>query len=170
MKVIIIGYGNPLRGDDGVGWYVAGRLADIADEKSVQVLACHQLTPEMAATIAPASLVIFVDAECGQTPGLIRRSTVVPSVPIGAKGCRRPLGHIMSPEQILDIARDLFNATPSALLTTVCGQSFAHGEDLTPVVQRSCDQVILQIRQLIERLRSDQQIHDDGEREIYGYA
>jgi hydrogenase maturation protease len=44
---LLIGYGNPLRGDDGLGWQVADQVARDAD-KSIKVVATHQLTPELA--------------------------------------------------------------------------------------------------------------------------
>ena len=46
--VLVIGYGNVLRSDDGVGWHVTERLASDARFASVTVLQRHQLTPELA--------------------------------------------------------------------------------------------------------------------------
>ena len=47
-RVLIIGYGNPLRADDGVGWQAARRLAELRQDEFVETLALHQLTPELA--------------------------------------------------------------------------------------------------------------------------
>ena len=41
--VLVLGYGNPLRGDDAVGWYAAQRLAEVVDPQRVTVLAVHSL-------------------------------------------------------------------------------------------------------------------------------
>jgi Ni,Fe-hydrogenase maturation factor len=57
---LVIGIGNPLRGDDGVGRWLAqraGRWLAPAQLRTVQ-----QLTPELAADIALASRVLFIDA------------------------------------------------------------------------------------------------------------
>lgn len=163
MKVVIIGYGNPLRGDDGVGWYVAGRLAEIADEKTIQVLACHQLTPELAPTIAAVEHVIFIDADCGHSPGEISRQNVRP------EAVKKVLTHTMSPTQLLGLARDLYQGKATGELYTVGGQSFDHREDLSPVVRRACDQLITQIRGFLGRVQADEQAHGSP-REMYGYA
>jgi hydrogenase maturation protease len=48
---LIIGYGNPLREDDGVGWQVADQLLKNS-EGSIKVLTAHQLTPELAEPIS----------------------------------------------------------------------------------------------------------------------
>ena len=60
-RALIIGYGNPLRGDDGLGWRAAEQLAEIIPQSEAEVIACHQLTPELAEPISRARLVIFID-------------------------------------------------------------------------------------------------------------
>ena len=65
---LIIGYGNPLRGDDGVGPRAAELLVEEDGVTSpllpdgVQVLVCHQLTIELAPQIAEADRLILIDA------------------------------------------------------------------------------------------------------------
>src|SRR5215472_4005839 len=68
-RVLIIGYGNPLRADDGVGWRMACRLGELVRDEPFEVLAVHQLTPELAEPISRAELVIFVDASHNGLPG-----------------------------------------------------------------------------------------------------
>lgn len=53
-RVLVLGYGNPLRSDDGLGWRVAVELFRANASVDVLVLPCHQLTPDLAET---ASLV-----------------------------------------------------------------------------------------------------------------
>jgi hydrogenase maturation protease len=72
--VLVVGYGNSLRGDDGVGWHAAGRLAADPRLAGARVLARHQLTPELAVDVAQASLVVLVDAVAGAEPREIRRA------------------------------------------------------------------------------------------------
>src|SRR5688500_920322 len=74
---LVIGYGNPLRGDDGFGWQIAQQLAGLLIDESVTVLAVQQLTPELAEAVGRASLVMFVDAHAGGRPGqLVVRALV----------------------------------------------------------------------------------------------
>ena len=43
--VLVVGYGNPLRGDDGFGCHAAALLAADPRLEEARVLARHQLTP-----------------------------------------------------------------------------------------------------------------------------
>ena len=62
-SIVVIGYGNPLRGDDAIGWKAAEALRDVyEDDMAVEVFASHQLNPEMAESVAEAGMVIFIDA------------------------------------------------------------------------------------------------------------
>src|SRR3954467_15466993 len=60
-KKLVLACGNTLRGDDGVGWEIAALLEDDAALADVEVVASHQLTPEMAEPISRADVVVFVD-------------------------------------------------------------------------------------------------------------
>ena len=52
--VLVIGYGNALRTDDGFGWHAAGRLAADPRLDGAEILQLHQLTPELALDISRA--------------------------------------------------------------------------------------------------------------------
>ena len=58
---LVIGYGNTLRGDDGVGPHVAEAIGAMRLPE-VHTIVCQQLSPEHAAPISLAETVIFVDA------------------------------------------------------------------------------------------------------------
>ena len=60
--VLVIGYGNDLRCDDGIGQKVAKELNLNSSFTNLKSLAVSQLTPELAETIVKADIVIFVDA------------------------------------------------------------------------------------------------------------
>ena len=46
MKTLVVGYGNPLRSDDGVGPFLANEIGGLAME-DVTVKTCHQLNVEL---------------------------------------------------------------------------------------------------------------------------
>src|SRR5262249_51109422 len=73
-RLLVIGYGNELRGDDGVGPAAARAVAAWA-EPCVQAIATHQLTPELADAIAGAEEVVFVDARIGAGEVVLHRVT-----------------------------------------------------------------------------------------------
>ena len=60
-RVVVLGFGNPLRGDDGVGWLVAEAAAQRWPGRLV-VRTGQQLVPEWAADLTDADVVYFVDA------------------------------------------------------------------------------------------------------------
>jgi hypothetical protein len=68
-QALVIGYGNTLRGDDAVGQVVARALAGEAAIEGVEVIACHQLMPELAECIDAADMLLFITAKLyGRTP------------------------------------------------------------------------------------------------------
>src|SRR5690349_10139380 len=71
-RLVVAGFGNALRGDDGAGWLVARALADErgvgadpAGEHDALILSGHQPLPEWVPAIAAADVAYFVDAEAG---------------------------------------------------------------------------------------------------------
>ena len=76
--VLIVGYGNPLRSDDGVGWHAAETLAADPRLEGAHVLTVHQLPPELAVELGEATLAVLVDARMGEPPGSISVTHVAP--------------------------------------------------------------------------------------------
>jgi hydrogenase maturation protease len=145
---LVIGYGNPLRADDGLGWIVAQQFRrDLAEHRlpaDVEVLAEHQLTPELAEPISHARLVVFVDARQGNRPGLIDCRTVVP-----AGDGALAFSHEIDPPSLVQLARLLYGASPTAVVVSVDGDDFGYGMALSPVVQATVPQVIERVRDIL---------------------
>ena len=53
--VLVVGYGNSLRGDDGIGWHAARLLTDDPRLTGARVLTHHQLAPELAEALYGAT-------------------------------------------------------------------------------------------------------------------
>jgi hydrogenase maturation protease len=142
-QVRIIGFGNTLRGDDGLGWAAAEALQRQA-LTGVEILTCHQLTLDLAAWIRPARLAILIDAEAGNSPGQIsqREVTFDPNA-------ADTLHHHQSPEGLLAGARALYGAAPRMALLTVCGKSFEFAEGLSPEVSAALPDLLARIEVLI---------------------
>lgn len=128
---LIIGYGNPLRSDDGVGWHVSQQLAVRLLDHDIEILQCHQLTPELAEKISRAQRVLFIDSTSEGSPGEWTCDE------IRADSEPALFSHSPSPGGLLQLSRSLYAAAPPASLLTVCGNSFEYGESLSPVVS-SC--------------------------------
>jgi hydrogenase maturation protease len=116
-RPLVIGYGNPLREDDGLGLRAAQMIQDRLPPGAVRVLTSRQLTPELAADVAGSSLVIFLDAESGTSPGLVTTR------PLHAKRDASPSWtHTGSPAALLALSEALSgSAPPSFLVTGVIG-------------------------------------------------
>lgn len=145
MTALVIGYGNPLRGDDGAGLVVAERLAAAIDRRAdADIRACHQLTPELAEPVSRASLVIFIDAAVDGQPGDIAQADLVPEAPEGI------FTHHVTPATLLAAARDLYGVCPRAVLLSITGAAFELGDRLSPPVERALAVLERQALALIE--------------------
>jgi hydrogenase maturation protease len=144
-SALVIGYGNPLRQDDGVGWVVSTRL--LADRpEGTAILTCHQLTPELAERISSVAVVVFVDAALGEGPGRVDRRPVRAdeSGPLSAS-------HDLSPQALLALARDLYGHEPRGWIITVTGERFGHGESLSPRVHAAIEPAAILVESLISQ-------------------
>src|ERR1017187_7308080 len=56
---LILAYGNPLRGDDGIGPEAGERLRSIIQDSDVEIRTMHQLTPELMEPISRAARVLY---------------------------------------------------------------------------------------------------------------
>ena len=112
--MLIIGYGNPLRGDDAMGLVAAERLGG---------LAVHQLTPELAEQIAQADTVIFLDADATLPAGEISVKAIEPA--------DATLDHHATPAGLLRLAQTVYGALPKAWLIGMGGESFELKEGLS---------------------------------------
>ncbi len=126
---VFIGYGNPLREDDGVGWAIAEEARSVLEAGGVQVLVCHQLTPELALDLIDAAKAVFVDACVEGRPGEIaRRSVSAEDAVLGG------FSHHVTPALLLASARAIGGTAPETLLITVTGARFGFGETLSAPV------------------------------------
>lgn len=129
--VLVIGYGNTLRRDDGAGCAAARRLARRLPKKIATVIAVHQLLPELAEPLSRAKFAVFIDADAKLPPGSLRRR----SLRIPTNSPAKSIAHHQSAHGILRLARDLYGRRPRALLFSVGGQDFSFGSRLSPAVR-----------------------------------
>lgn len=124
MTALVIGYGNPLRSDDGLGQAVIDRLPSTLD-----TLTCHQLTPDLAPRLAAYQRVILVDARDGTPTGRIYTERVTPTTQFPV------VVHHLTPALLLTVAQSLYAAYPHMLLTGLTTTHFAVGAQFSPGVQ-----------------------------------
>ena len=129
---LLIGYGNPGRGDDGLGPAFVERI-EARGLPDLDTKIDYQLKVEHAPLLVGASAVVFVDAWMGeQAP--FRFSPVRPA------GSGDVTSHSLSPATVLTLAGTLFGATPEAHLLAITGADFGRvHEGLSPVAQDNLD-------------------------------
>lgn len=143
--LLVIGYGNTLRRDDGVGPKVAEAVTAL-NLPGVRTLACPLLTPELAEAVSQARLVIFVDAAV-DTPREVQLRKLAPA------DSSQIMAHAASPATMLALARDVFGHAPEACWLTIPVEDLGIGEDFSPLAQRGFETAMLEIRKCANQVR-----------------
>jgi len=137
---LVIGYGNTLRGDDGVGPRVAETL-EAMHLPGVKTLICQQLSPEHAAPISLADTVIFVDAAV-DSPKQVQLRRLQPS------DTSQLMAHAADPRTMLALSRDVFGHVPQAWWLTIPAVSLEFSESLTPKARLGFAEAVDKIQKL----------------------
>lgn len=127
MQILIYGYGNPGRQDDGLGIALTQKLETWVLENELPGVECdsnYQLNIEDAAAIAQKDLVIFADASeediedfcLSQVDGSSKVSFTT---------------HAASPGYIVQLCKEIFQKEPLVLLLHIKGYEWAFQEGLT---------------------------------------
>jgi Ni,Fe-hydrogenase maturation factor len=150
--VLVVACGNPLRGDDAAGPEVAELLAAELEGAGVSLIVTDQLLPELAEDASRARRVVFIDAAADRPAGSVAVAPVAarqraPDPPAGSAAVTASLGwaaralepfsHGMAPADVLALARDLYAATPEAVVVSVGAASFEPGAPLSAAVRRA---------------------------------
>ncbi len=115
-RVLLIGYGNPGRRDDGLGPALANRLKQL-ELPSVVIDEDYQLNVEHAWDIANYDVAIFADAAIdSEQPFYFRQLS--PSTPTHFST------HSVPPQAVLHLGQELFQASCDAYLLGIRGYEF----------------------------------------------
>lgn len=124
----VIGYGNPGRGDDGLGPAFAEQLAAV-QRPDILVTTDFQLTVDHALLITDTDRVVFVDALIGSDVAFTFER-VAPSTACDVTS------HSLRPEGVLALCNTLYGHVPEAYLLGISGNDFGEvKEGLSPLAQ-----------------------------------
>lgn len=124
MRLVVFGWGNVSRGDDGVGPLLLERLQH-AGWDGAELIEDYQLQLEHALDLKGADLALFLDAG-RDTPAPFAFREIAP------RGGMTHTSHALSPESVLDVYRQIECADPPpSFLLCVRGESFGLGEGLS---------------------------------------
>lgn len=148
-RVLIVAYGNPLRSDDGVAWRAADALEGKLASVDVEILRLHQLAPELAERVSRSEWIVFIDAasEPSRLPGEIRVEEIRSEVD---RNDETRFTHVLSPQTVLALAAGLYHTKPKALLVTLTGDNFDHGEVLSSAASTALPVLIDRIDALVQ--------------------
>jgi hydrogenase maturation protease len=149
MNILVIGYGNTLRGDDAVGPLVAEQVATW-NWPGVRSLPVQQLTPELAAELTQLEIVFFIDASL--TTDSPRLERIYPTEVVTR------LDHAWSPGILLQLAKLLYDAAPIAYQLLIPARQFDcqfdYGQPLSAIAQNGLDWAVATLHEQMYRLRS----------------
>lgn len=137
-KLLILGYGNPDREDDGVAWHILRALTiklglvppesyeDEFPESELIDFAFHlQLAPEMAEDIADYMFVCFIDAHTGNIPEPVRL------IAVESEFQHSPFTHHLTPQSLMSMCETIYGKRPDAALLSVLGHRFLFTRELS---------------------------------------
>lgn len=161
-KLLIIGYGNPARGDDGLGPLVAEHIESLKSLRHwqhIDVLTAYQLQIENVMDLVDYQTVLFIDADSQiNSPYLLTR-------------CQPEVGqsytsHALTPDALLAVYQQVYKtAPPACYLLKIAGHAFELGQPLSSIAtenlrlakdfvehccQRSEQSVLLDDREMME--------------------
>jgi hydrogenase maturation protease len=157
-RLLVLGYGNPSRGDDGLG----PRLVEALEGKparGVDFEVGFQLAIEDAATVSEYARVLFVDADAsGKAP--------FRAVPIGPSETLEFTSHDVSAQTVLAICEESFGAAPAAWLLAVCGYEFGFAEKLSSGAEENLRSATAFVRTLIELVSEEKSMSVSGKKTV----
>lgn len=157
-SLLLIGYGNSSRRDDGVAEHILRRLLAALDldpeslmseqeeeqRPGLRAVLVHQLAPELAELAWRYDTVVFLDAHvagAGWDP--LAWQAIEPTVQGGMSG------HHLKPGVIVSLCETLYGRSPQAFMLSVLGHNFDFGETLTAETSKLADQAVQRLLELV---------------------
>ena len=145
-RILVVGYGNPHRADDGIGYRAALEyLARNSDRGNVQVIAAETLKPDIVAEMSQANLVVFIDgSNCHGEPGSIWRQEIFSDETVDGV-----LAHPLTPPIALKACHVIYHRAPEAILLCVKGENYGFGSRVSPVVEATLPALMQRLDEIV---------------------
>ncbi len=154
-RVLLIGYGNPGRRDDGLGPVLAEAVSRLGID-GVTVDVDYQLNVEDAAAVAEHDVVIFADADTtSEEPFYFARLEPAADMSFST--------HSVRPEAVLGLALRLFGSAARGYVLGIRGYEFnTFGEDLSPRARQNLDEAAAFVEDVLRRRAFDEAVTRRG--------
>ena len=146
--LVVIGYGNPGRGDDALGpeclkrleaWQAARRGAS-----GIEFIEDLQLNPECAVDLVGRELVLFIDAHVSCPPPFTF-TRLRPARDASYSS------HVMSPAAVVQVYEEIYgHPAPPSFLLSVRGEAFELGAPMSRDAEASLDSACRFCERLVE--------------------
>ncbi len=147
-KILILGYGNPARADDGLG----PALAEIIESKNISAVtveADYQLAVEDSSGVAENDIVIFADASTNAVQPFTFE-------PVEAKYSEDFSTHSVEPACIMALAESLFGSKVKGYILGIRGYEFDNfSEGLTKKAKANLQKAVCFIEELLKTKNFD---------------
>jgi hydrogenase maturation protease len=143
-RILVIGYGNPGRQDDGLGPAAAAEIGKLF-WPNVTTCDNYQLVIEDAVQMTEHDVVWFVDAtRDGDEPCVLRRVSAAFDIAFTS--------HLLKPEVLLAITERCYGKSPEAYLVAIRGYEFEFLEGLTDLARSNLMLAVALMRRRIGKL------------------
>ena len=155
-SVVVIGYGNDLRRDDGVGIHTAQTVAEW-NLPDVHIITVQQLTPELAERLTQSRLAIFIDAyQLQDEPANPNDETLVRTQVLTATDpsyIPSSLEHTGDPRYLLALTQAIYGYVPQAYWVTIPARHVDFGQDMSSLTRNGMVTALQLIYNLIVTTR-----------------
>lgn len=150
-RVLVVGFGNTLRGDDGLGPRVADALARRHWPKSLKphFLSLPQLDIGLIPALAEAALAIFVDARRDDDDAPIRIKRFAARADAASPPIAHPGTHALTVDGLLGIVQHWYGRRPECYLILAKGQDFSFRETLSQRSRQAADLAVRAISKIL---------------------
>jgi hydrogenase maturation protease len=148
-NLLMLGYGNPDREDDGVAWHILRALTEklglippdsyedeFPESSAIDFAFYLQLTPEMAEEVAEYKYVCFIDAHTGNIPEPVRL------IEVESEFQNSPFTHHLTPQSLISMCETIYGKKPDAALLSVLGYRFLFSEALSKETAKLVPQAV----------------------------
>jgi hydrogenase maturation protease len=166
-KILIFGYGNPGRQDDGLGIAFSETIEKWADKNKMDHITCdsnYQLNIEDAELISNFDLVLFADASVEDV-----HDFTITRVECSTSKIEFSM-HAVSPAFILDLCNKIYKKSPETYLLHLKGYEWDFKEGLTRDAENNLNEAVRRVKKSFHQksdLNELVQVSSDRKKQIF---
>jgi len=147
-KILVYGYGNPGRQDDGLGILLAQKIEKWARDQgydNINTDTNYQLNIEDAYNLNNYDIVVYADASIEEIDDF-KFETIKPVINPAFSM------HSVSPEFVIGLCQEMYNKIPEVYLMHIKGYKWEFMVDLTEAAQENLEKAFLSLKDTISNI------------------